>query len=151
MKNRTNWGRVFIKVFAWLFLLMGVGGIQVTIYFNYLKQELLIGRNYLPADFTHPEMISIYSVVLMYLLLSISSFLVIINYKKGYEILFIALVISFLNIFWREFSLFHYQYILNHRLFYILIDMLLYGIPIFLLLREIKGKMGQGSLSHVKL
>jgi hypothetical protein len=143
MENSINRRRVFIKVFAWLFLLMGLGGIQVTIYFNYLKQEWLIGRNYFPADFTNTEMISIYSVVLMYLLLSISSLLVIINYKRGYEILFYTLLFFFFNIFWREFTEYHYRYILNHRLLYILVDMLLYGIPTFLIWREVKGRMRQ--------
>jgi len=140
MRDRINWIKVIIKVFAWVFLLISIVAIYLGIYYNYLNQEWLIGPNYIPVDFSNPEMITIYKIVLLNSLLSISSLLVIMNYKFGYKILFFTLTLVFINFFMEEFTMYHYRYIINHRLYSILFHVLLFGIPLILLFREIKNE-----------
>lgn len=128
-----------IRIFAYLFLLINVLGVPQIIMSNYLDREWLIGYAYLPASPFDVEMIPLYVGLFNSFLMSVSSVLLLKNFKIKYlTIFFTAITLSWCSYLFSQFSAYHYKYILNTLRFELIILSLLYAIPLCLIVIELK-------------
>ena len=131
-------GRKVIKVFAWLFAIMGLIKLPSIIKTLYLEQPELIGKNYIPVDFFTFDMLMLYYFLILFSCLSITSILVIRKRPKSYYQLLLVLFFCLVTKIGIAFYYNHYRYIINHKLLDLSVDILLYGIPAFFLIRELR-------------
>jgi hypothetical protein len=137
MKNRR---KLFIKLFAILFLTVGVL-ISFNTIMRYLLSPWLVGAHYIPADFIESEMIGIYLNLLFCLLLIISSTMVLTKKKNASNMFLLALVLYAVAVPVSYFVSYHYNYILSELWLELLLNFIVTGIPIYLILLEQKRIM----------
>ena len=131
-----NWNKIIIKIFAWIFFINFTTGIYSTIYLDYLKRPWLIGADYMPADLNHPEMTEIYFSLFQCFLFSISTLLILINYRKALTIFAFVLIQNPILSLLLTLNTYHYNYVLNNSLISIIATFAINSIPLYLIFRE---------------
>jgi hypothetical protein len=108
----------------------------MSIYVDYLQRPWLIGSNYIPADFFEPEMADLYHFLIIGILLIIGGGSVIVKHKKAYDIFLYTLLAYLFGETIIEFVVSDYRYVLSKRLFAIVSNFIIIGIPVALILME---------------